>query len=62
MFRALRRFFEDLFAGDSVALIVVGVIVGIGLLLGLLWRKAARDLRREDEKRKQRHGRGGKKP
>ena len=62
MLRVLRRFFEDLFEGDPVALIVAGVIVGIALLLGLLWWKAARDLRREDEKRKQRHGRGAKKP
>ena len=62
MLRALRRFFENLFEGDPVALILVGVIVGVALLLGLLWWEAARDLRREDEKRKQRHGRGGKKP
>ena len=52
--------FEDLAAGDPVALTVAGVILGVGVLLCLLWWKAARDLRREDEQRKPRYG-GGKK-
>ena len=61
MLRALWRFFEDPFEGDPVALIVVGVIAAVAIFLCLLWWKAARDLHREDEKRKQRHGRGHKK-
>jgi hypothetical protein len=60
MLRVLGRFFSDLLDGDPIALTVGAVILGIALLLGLLWWKAARDLRREDEERKRRYG-GGKK-
>ena len=60
MGRVFQRFFEDLFDGDPVALISAGVIAGVALLLCLIWWKIARDLRREDEQRKQRHGRGKK--
>jgi hypothetical protein len=52
MGRVFRRFFVDLFQGDSVALIVAGVIGGIALIICLIWWKIARDLRHEDEKRK----------
>ena len=50
------RFFEDLFAGDPVALTVAGVLAGLMLLFGLFWFKIARDLRREEEERKKRRG------
>jgi hypothetical protein len=62
MSRALRRFFEDLLAGDPVALTVVAVLVGIALLFGLFWWKTAADLRREDKERKRGSGKGKKKP
>jgi hypothetical protein len=54
MIRVFARFFEDLFAGDPVAL-TVGAVIALGALgLCLFWWKTARDLRREDEERKQR--------
>jgi hypothetical protein len=60
MGRVFRAYFESLFEGDPVALIVTGIFLGIALLLGLLVLKAKRDLRREDEER-QRKRYGGKK-
>jgi hypothetical protein len=60
MGRVFRRFFEDLLAGDPVALIAGAVILAVALPVCLYWWKTARDLRREDEQRKQRH-RGKKK-
>ena len=56
MLRALGRYFEDLLAGDPVALIATAVFLGIVLLFGLFWWKTARDQRREDEQRKRRRG------
>jgi hypothetical protein len=60
VFGVFRRFFADLIEGDTVALVSAGVIAGVALLLCLIWWKIARDLRREDEQRKQRYGRGKK--
>jgi hypothetical protein len=52
MGRVFRPFFRHLIEGDFVALIAAGVIVAVGLVLCLIWWKIARDLRRDDEKRK----------
>jgi hypothetical protein len=49
------RFFEDLLAGDPVALIAGGVILLVALAICLFWWKTARDLRKEDEQRAQRY-------
>jgi hypothetical protein len=54
MIRVFVRFFQDLFAGDPVALTVGGVLLTVVILGCLFWWKIARDLRREDEQRKQR--------
>jgi hypothetical protein len=51
---AIRRFFEDLFAGDPVALTFVGVVVGIFLLFGLFWLKVHLDFKREERQKKNR--------
>jgi hypothetical protein len=58
--RVFRHFFEDLAAGDPVALGILAVLVLVALAVGIVWLKTARDLRREDEARKRRYG-GGKK-
>jgi uncharacterized membrane protein YciS (DUF1049 family) len=50
--RAIGQFFEDLFAGDPVALTMVGIIVAVAVLFGLFWLKVRRDLRKEEESRK----------
>ena len=57
---AIRRFIEDLLAGDPVAWGFVSVFVVVAVLFGLVWLKVRRDLRREDEEWKRRH-RGGRK-
>ena len=56
MLRAIGRFFEDLFAGDPVALVLVGVVAAVALLFGLFWLKVRRDLRREEESKHKRTG------
>lgn len=53
---AIARFFEDLLAGDPVALGFVAFFVVVALLFGLVMLKVRRDLRKEDEKPK-RYGR-----
>jgi uncharacterized membrane protein YciS (DUF1049 family) len=53
---AIRRFFEDLLAGDLVAWGFIGFFVVVAALFGLVWLKVRRDLRREDEKHKRRYG------
>ncbi|HZY84912.1 MAG TPA: hypothetical protein VFE78_08780 [Gemmataceae bacterium] len=58
--RIFRHFFEDLAAGDPVALGILAVLALVALAVGIVWLKTARDLRREDEARKRRYG-GGKK-
>jgi hypothetical protein len=50
--RIFRHFFEDLFAGDPVALTVAGVLLFFGLLIGFVWIKSARELREDDKKKK----------
>ena len=47
-----RRFFEDLFAGDAVALTILAVFLGVIVLFCLFWLKVRRDLRREEEEKK----------
>jgi hypothetical protein len=54
--RIFRRFFEDLLAGDPVALGILGALVLVALAVGIVWLKTARDLRREDEARKRKYG------
>ncbi len=60
MSRVFRLFFVDLFEGDPVALVSAGAIALVALALGLFWWKTARDLRREDEARKNRYKSGKK--
>lgn len=60
MGRAIRAYFELLFDGDGLTWIITGVFLVICLGVLLLWYKAARDLRRDDEERKRKWG-GGKK-
>jgi hypothetical protein len=55
MGRVFRLFFVDLLEGDPVALIAAGAIAFIALAVCLFWWKTARDLRREDEQRKNRY-------
>jgi hypothetical protein len=55
----LRRYLDDLSAGDPVALIATAVIAGVLLVVLLLWFKIARDKRRHDrEWEEQRRRRG----
>jgi hypothetical protein len=53
---AIWRFFEDLFAGDPVALGFLGFFVVVAAILGLIILKVRRDLRREDEAMQRRRG------
>lgn len=55
--RAIRRFLEDLMAGDPVALTFVAVFATLAALLGLAVLLIRRKLRREDEERARRYGR-----
>jgi hypothetical protein len=57
--RIFRHFFEDLLAGDPVAVGILSVLVLAFLAVGIVWLKTAREMRREDEARKRRYG-GGK--
>jgi hypothetical protein len=57
MGRVFRLFLVDLFQGDPVALTVAGALAFIALAVCLFWWKTARDLRREDEQRKNRYKR-----
>jgi hypothetical protein len=54
---AMGRFLDNLFAGDPVALGMVGALAVIGLALGLFVLKIQRDHRLEDEARARKHGR-----
>jgi hypothetical protein len=54
---AISRFFDDLSAGDPVALGLVAVVAVIGIGLGLFVLKVRRDLRREDEAKARKYGR-----
>ncbi|MDB5309262.1 MAG: hypothetical protein JWO38_3464 [Gemmataceae bacterium] len=56
--RAISRFLEQLADGDPIALGFVGFFVVVGLAVGLYVLKVRRDLRREDEERSRRYGRG----
>jgi hypothetical protein len=49
---AISRFFEDLQAGDPVAVGLLTVILVIGAGLGLFVLKVNRDLKREDASRR----------
>lgn len=59
-FRIFRHFFEDLAAGDPVAVGILAVLLVAALAVGVVWLKTAREMRREDEARKRKYG-GGKK-
>ncbi len=61
LLRALGDYFDDLFSGDPVAWLFTLIFLGICLILGFLWWKAARDLRREDEEQKRKRYGGQKK-
>ena len=54
MVRVLRRYVEDLIAGDPVALTVTAIIAGVFLLFCVYWIKVKRDFDREDEQRRKR--------
>ena len=54
---AINRFFEDLSAGDPVALGLVAVLAAICIGVGLFVLKVRRDLRREDEAKARKYGR-----
>lgn len=47
--------------GDPIAITGASLLVGMVVVICLIWWKIARDLRREDEERKQRYGSGKKK-
>jgi hypothetical protein len=48
------RYFEDLFAGEPVALIATAVIVLVLLFVGIFWIKAILEQRREEKEKKDR--------
>jgi len=54
MNRALREFMRDLFAGDPVALGLVGGVLLFVVIIGLWGVKILRDKKRLDDERKQR--------
>ena len=54
--RVFRHFFEDLLAGDPVAVGTLAVLVVVFLAIGIVWLKTAREMRREDEARKRKYG------
>jgi hypothetical protein len=56
MGRVLRRYAEDLMAGDPVALGVTAVIAVIFLLFCLFWLKVTLDFRREEEEKRRKRG------
>lgn len=53
--RSILYFFVDLVEGDPVALTVLGVLLALAAIFCLIWWKIARDLRREDEEKKNRY-------
>jgi hypothetical protein len=58
--RIIQRFFDNLLAGDPVAVGIVSVLVLAALAFVVVWLRASRELRREDEARRRKYG-GGKK-
>jgi hypothetical protein len=58
--RIIQRFFDNLLAGDPVAVGTASVLVLAVLAFVIVWLKTARQLRREEEARKRKHA-GGKK-
>jgi hypothetical protein len=54
---AISRFFEDLSAGDPVALGLVSALAVVGIALGVFVFFIRRKLMREDESRAKRYGR-----
>jgi hypothetical protein len=58
--RIIQRFFDDLAAGDPVAVGIASVLALAALAFAIVWLKTARQLRREDEARRRKYG-GGKK-
>ena len=57
--RVLQRFFEDLFAGDPIALTIAGVFVVIAVAFGIAWLMVRRAWRKEEEERnRKRYGKG----
>jgi hypothetical protein len=55
----VRDYFEDLFAGDPVALAITGVILFLLVLFGLVALKVIRDKRRADKEHEERRRRRG---
>ncbi len=55
MIRIFVYFIDDLAAGDPMAWGAAGLLAAIGLAICLFWWKTARDLRREDERKKSRY-------
>jgi hypothetical protein len=53
--RIFRHFFEDLLAGDPVAVGILAVLAVVALAVGIVWLKTAREMRREDETRKRKY-------
>ncbi len=58
--RIIQRFFDDLAAGDPVAVGIASVLLLAALAFAVVWLKTAREMRREGEARKRKYG-GGKK-
>ena len=58
--RIIQRFFDNLLAGDPVAVGTASVLVLAALAFVVVWLKTARQLRREDEERKRKYGSGKK--
>ena len=54
-----RRYFEDLFAGETPALVATGIIALVLIIFGIAALKVLRDKRRSDKEREEQRRRRG---
>ena len=59
--RVIQRFFDNLLAGDPVAVGIASVLLLAALAFAVVWLRTARELRREAESRKRKYGGRGSK-